>query len=597
MADSFILSNPDISGVGVRVAIYLQNVLTFAPVVVHLWDGKITDMELKATEGQSVGILSIAFAILISTIIQAKMSINAGSSISSFHAAVILDLSWMNNTSTFVWFLHYAHYRTWTKALIRPFNHLVDGVNEANSPQNRKKDEGISEGGKRSRNTFVYRLWQVVSEAPVLTLGSIHLSLMAAIGIWLWSDPPHFGNSLQGCDPILTIVGGDVPFSSSALQICSLFMYTLFLIPGLNLIIPFLFFILPHILYNNLVVRTKFQRTLNVVLRWRRRQAPPDPEALNDNTDVLTTSAESDNAPGPSTPSHTAFLIVGLVCLFAVNIIFMDDIELTLSRNNLVRSPDEKNWGFGQILALLLLVVPLRDLATSLTDIRRLLRRDKRAQTQFEEDLQKAVKEEKLDEPNFRDLIGRRADPNTQITGSALKFDTLLQLAAYKGNDPLVKDLLEKYHVNPTIGGGQYLERLQRNAEGRSPACKVQTAYNIAAHEGHLGTALWLLEKEGNGAFHGAIQAEVEAVIPYIVKYQHDSNHRTRGGAFECYSSLAAHKSLHDKIRSSVTDIVARLDDTESYDLVAALERISTLVAHSLCLELRKTALGENRDH
>ncbi|KAG6816021.1 hypothetical protein H0H87_009415 [Tephrocybe sp. NHM501043] len=292
---------------------------------------------------------------------------------------------------------------------------------------------------------------------------------MAAIGIWLWSDPPHFGNSLQGCDPILTIVGGDVPFSSSALQICSLFMYTLFLIPGLNLIIPFLFFILPHILYNNLVVRTKFQRTLNVVLRWRRRQAPPDPEALTDNKNVLTTSAESDNAPGPSTHSHTAFLIVGLVCLFVVNIIFMVDIELTLSRNNLVRSPEEKNWGFGQILALLLLVVPLRDLATSLADICRLLRRDKRAQTQFEEDLQKAVKEEKLDEPHFRDLITRRADPNTQITGmilchqycalnilplgSDLKFVTLLHLAAYKWNDPLVKDLLEKYHVNPTIGG------------------------------------------------------------------------------------------------------------------------------------------------
>ncbi|KAG6843769.1 hypothetical protein H0H87_000674 [Tephrocybe sp. NHM501043] len=158
MADSCIPSNPDISGVGVRVAIYLQNLLTFAPIIVHLWDRKITDMELKVTEGQSVGILSIAFAILISTIIQAMMSMTAGASISSFHAAVILDLSWMNNTSTFVWFLLYVHYRSkasvedgylpptwsaWMRALIRPFNHLVHGVDEATDAHNQEKDEGI----------------------------------------------------------------------------------------------------------------------------------------------------------------------------------------------------------------------------------------------------------------------------------------------------------------------------------------------------------------------------------------------------------------------------------------------------------------------
>ncbi|KAG6828427.1 hypothetical protein H0H87_002060 [Tephrocybe sp. NHM501043] len=280
---------------------------------------------------------------------------------------------------------------------------------------------------------------------------------MAAIGIWLWSDPTHFGTPPDGCDPILTIVGSDVPFSSPALRICSLFMYTLILVPGFNLVIPFLFFILPHIIYNNPMFRAKFQGTLNIVLPWRWHEVPPDPEALTDNKDVLTASSEFDNSPGPSTPSHTAFLILGLVCLFAVNIIFMADIKLTLSRNNLVRSPDEKNWGFGQVLALLLLVVPLRDLATSLADIRRLLRRAKQAraaaQRKYEHDLQKAVKEEKLDEAHFRDLIDRGADPNTQISGTDLNFVTLLQFAAFKGNDHLVKDLLHKHHVNSTIGG------------------------------------------------------------------------------------------------------------------------------------------------
>ncbi|KAG6816020.1 hypothetical protein H0H87_009414 [Tephrocybe sp. NHM501043] len=194
MADFCIPSNPDISGVGVRVAIYLQNLLTFAPVVVHLWDRKITDMELKAREGQSVGILSIAFAILISTIIQAKMSSNGGASISSFHAAVILDLSWMNNTSTFVWFLLYAHYRSkatpeegylpatwsaWTKAVIRPFNHLVHGVDEATDAHNREKDEGIK---RRAFVTVLFKPFRYNNS--ILLIEVITLLYFAEHGTW-----------------------------------------------------------------------------------------------------------------------------------------------------------------------------------------------------------------------------------------------------------------------------------------------------------------------------------------------------------------------------------------------------------------------------
>ncbi|KAJ7766291.1 hypothetical protein B0H14DRAFT_3592675 [Mycena olivaceomarginata] len=60
--------------------------------------------EMKGVKDQSIGILAIAFAILISTIIEAT-----GQGLTNFHAAVILDLSWMNNTSTWIWFLLYAH--------------------------------------------------------------------------------------------------------------------------------------------------------------------------------------------------------------------------------------------------------------------------------------------------------------------------------------------------------------------------------------------------------------------------------------------------------------------------------------------------------
>ncbi|KAJ7936912.1 hypothetical protein B0H13DRAFT_1484352, partial [Mycena leptocephala] len=99
------------SGIGVRAAIYAQNLLCFAPVVAHLWDGNVSVDEMKGVKDQSIGMLAIAFAILISTIIGAT-NLRSGQIITSFHAAVILDLSWMNNTSTWIWFLLYAHHLT-----------------------------------------------------------------------------------------------------------------------------------------------------------------------------------------------------------------------------------------------------------------------------------------------------------------------------------------------------------------------------------------------------------------------------------------------------------------------------------------------------
>ncbi|KAJ7697918.1 hypothetical protein B0H17DRAFT_1262224 [Mycena rosella] len=72
-----ITANPDISGIGVRTAIYAQNLLCFIPVVAYLWDGTVSPDEMKGIKDQSIGMLAIAFAILISTIIQATTAIEA----------------------------------------------------------------------------------------------------------------------------------------------------------------------------------------------------------------------------------------------------------------------------------------------------------------------------------------------------------------------------------------------------------------------------------------------------------------------------------------------------------------------------------------
>jgi hypothetical protein len=102
-----IPADPDIAGIGVRAATYAQNFLSFIPAFFALWDRKIELNELKMVEKQSTTILITAFAILISAVIQSRTF-----GLSSYHAAIILDLSWMNNTNTFVYFLLYIHHKS-----------------------------------------------------------------------------------------------------------------------------------------------------------------------------------------------------------------------------------------------------------------------------------------------------------------------------------------------------------------------------------------------------------------------------------------------------------------------------------------------------
>jgi hypothetical protein len=94
-----IPGNPDIAGIGVRIAIYIQNILSFGPAFYSLFnDRKVDRKELRTVEKQSTTILITAFAILISLIVQA-LAFN----LSAFHTSIVLNLSWMNNTNTFIY--------------------------------------------------------------------------------------------------------------------------------------------------------------------------------------------------------------------------------------------------------------------------------------------------------------------------------------------------------------------------------------------------------------------------------------------------------------------------------------------------------------
>ncbi|KAJ7476193.1 hypothetical protein FB451DRAFT_1004735, partial [Mycena latifolia] len=100
-------SDPDISGIGVRAAIYVQNILSFGPACWALLDGRVSEYALESVETQATTILLTAFAILISAMVQAPRQ-----GLSNYHASIVLDLSWMNNTNTFIYFLLYVQHKS-----------------------------------------------------------------------------------------------------------------------------------------------------------------------------------------------------------------------------------------------------------------------------------------------------------------------------------------------------------------------------------------------------------------------------------------------------------------------------------------------------
>jgi hypothetical protein len=103
-----IPTDPDISGIGVRIAIYVQNLLSFVPAVWALLnDGQVSEAELESVETQSMTILITAFAILVTAMVEAQKS-----GLSNYHASIVLSLSWMNNTNTFIYFILYVHHKT-----------------------------------------------------------------------------------------------------------------------------------------------------------------------------------------------------------------------------------------------------------------------------------------------------------------------------------------------------------------------------------------------------------------------------------------------------------------------------------------------------
>jgi hypothetical protein len=209
----------------------------------------------------------------------------------------------------------------------------------------------------------------------VLSLGSLHLTLMAVIGIWFWSSPTLF-ESRQPEHPEASslyctstnVLGQTISLTSLPLRAVSLVIYSFFLIPGLNLLAPAALFLAAHIGYH----------------RMRNR----------DNHAKLSILP----------------IFAGLLFLLAINVVFLVNIETTIRQHQV---DEEALWTFGQTLAVLLLVLPLRDVFSFITHVRKEKRHEKR-RARCTEELKRALERGNMD---MVMKVVKHADLRAEATG------------------------------------------------------------------------------------------------------------------------------------------------------------------------------------
>jgi hypothetical protein len=247
MASDFcIVPNTDISGIGVRTATYAQNILSFVPAFLALLDRRVSDGELDSLEGQSTTILLSAFALLIAAFIQAH---NHG--LDNYHTTIVLNLSWMNNTNTFIYILFLLHRKPWNKLLYNRRSApntgktaesggvVTESMDTSDGSSQAKLDTKPIARSLASRALAVIRAkspmlkWMIDKVNPVVLIGSLHLSVTGALGILLWFNPGSFGAS-QSCSLTATtsLFGHAMSLSSQGCALSPSLCTSLFSFPA-----------------------------------------------------------------------------------------------------------------------------------------------------------------------------------------------------------------------------------------------------------------------------------------------------------------------------------------------------------------------------
>ncbi|KAJ3547365.1 hypothetical protein NMY22_g1681 [Coprinellus aureogranulatus] len=351
--------NPDISGIGVRTSIYAQTALSMIPAIMSIRDGEVCQGEMELMDDLTTSNLALGFAMVVTCFVQALTLIG----LTSYHAYIILCMGWLANSNAFIHFqLYILHKKGKRRGKL-------------------KFDSWVKLGLHKLKQETRFNMSSATN-----VMGSVHLTLMSGLGIWLWSAPGRFGTldaashcAVQHAE--LMFLGNPVPFRSNALRIIFLIIYSVCLFPGFNILIP-----------------ANISRKTYKYLNSRRSRT----SRMNDLPE-----------------SFSAWL--GLAVILFIDTVLIVDIELALRRNRALQlNEDEAQWGFGQTLAMVVLAIPLWDFM----NIRRLKKSWQRRQVQANSLMRSAV--ERKDIQGISDSLGLGADveklemgdrPNKEETG------------------------------------------------------------------------------------------------------------------------------------------------------------------------------------
>ena len=156
------------------------------------------------------------------------------------------------------------------------------------------------------------------THAYVVPMSVFHLSAMGAFGIWFWATIDSFGDQPE-CTPATfsTIFGVDVPVTQNSFRCGSIILYSLVVVPFLNFIILAGAVVIGILLFAHCVCIPR--------------------------------------RPG----NRKAFVLIGgILVMVLLEVIFITDTELLMSRSSKLVKQGESDWSFGQTLALISLLLP-----------------------------------------------------------------------------------------------------------------------------------------------------------------------------------------------------------------------------------------------
>jgi len=258
-------------------------------------------------------------------------------SLTVYHSIILLDINWLIACSSLS--LAMA-----SNFFAYEFKAKPEDVESIKSSDTKRKTEYMEIGN--------YRFPKAVMGTDLAILGIIvHLTLMGAFGLCLFTKLSTFDKQTSGCTPstVQSFLGRDVHVESHSLKKFWLAIYSLAVPPGLNVLMYPLLVILTSLALGivvNLLVciggrpLVCLVRNLWMFVRWclRMKDMPERDDADEDEGDAKT----------------KGFILMYTFLLVAIDVIIIASLELTIRHNN-VQSGDNV-WTFGQTLSMILVV-------------------------------------------------------------------------------------------------------------------------------------------------------------------------------------------------------------------------------------------------